>query len=306
MSGTLLKLYHSQRRMWQAVLWLLLSCSAYTALSPVSALQRTPPMPQTFSHAAFDRVLQRFVNDTGRVDYTALQQQTGDLEQYSGLLATYSPDSHPELFPTEHDRLAYWINAYNAAAITNVLAHYPIASVADVRRPWAFFFLPRKSGFFLFQRLTLGGATTSLYTLENRVIRKRFDDPRIHFALNCASLGCPHLPQHTFRAADLETQLDRETRAFVAEARNVRIDHATNTVWLSEIFKWYKKDFLGWYRRAHPQHEATLLHYITAYLPADKAAELQQAAPYRIRFVPYDWCLNDQRENDCAAKQHTK
>lgn len=259
-------------------------------------------MPQTLSHADFDRVLQHFVNDKGRVDYAALQQHAGDLERYYSLLAAHSPDSHPELFPTEHDRLAYWINAYNAAAIQIVLAHYPITSVADVRRPWVFFFLPRKSGFFLFQRLTLGGATTSLYTLENRVIRKRFADPRIHFALNCASLGCPHLPQHAFHAADLEAQLDREARAFVAKARNVRVDHTTKTVWLSEIFKWYKKDFLAWYRHTHPQHDATLLSYIAAYLPADKAAELQRAAPYRIRFVPYDWCLNDQRENACAAR----
>jgi len=105
-------------------------------------------MPQTFSHQDFDRVLQHFVDDRGRVDYAALKNDARDLERYYLLLSTYSPDSHPALFPTEHGKLAYWLNAYNAAVIKTVLAHYPMASVEDIKPPFLFFFLPSKSGFF--------------------------------------------------------------------------------------------------------------------------------------------------------------
>jgi hypothetical protein len=97
------------------------------ALLPIAA------PTDSFSHDFFDRVLHRFVDENGRVDYTALAGDATDLDRYYRLLATYSPDSHPQMFPTTADQLAYWINAYNAATINTVLNNYPIASVADVR-----------------------------------------------------------------------------------------------------------------------------------------------------------------------------
>jgi hypothetical protein len=254
----------------------------------------TITVPHTFSHEDFDKVLQRFVNDQGEVDYAALKNDVQDLERYYMLLATYSPDSHPHLFPTEQSKLAYWINAYNAAAIKIVLTYYPISSVEDVKPPWLFFFLPRKSGFFLFQRVTLGGRTTSLYALENKIIRKRFADPRIHFVLNCASRGCPRLPRRAFTAENLDEQLDRETRLFVAEQRNFRMNDQESTVYLSSIFDWYEKDFLTWYQSRFPAQKATLLKYVTLYLPFSKAEKMKRVTPYQIRFIPYDWNLNDQ------------
>jgi len=119
-----------------------------TAIKPLTVPERMLVMPQTFSHQDFDRVLQHFVDDRGRVDYAALKNDARDLERYYLLLSTYSPDSHPALFPTEHGKLAYWLNAYNAAVIKTVLAHYPMASVEDIKPPFLFFFLPSKSGFF--------------------------------------------------------------------------------------------------------------------------------------------------------------
>jgi hypothetical protein len=112
--------------------------------------------PATFSHADFDRVLQQFVNDQGQVDYAALQRDSHDLERYYQFVSTYSPDSHPTLFPAEQSKLAYWRNAYNAAVIQVVLTYYPITGVGDLRPPWYVFFLPDKSGFFVLQRVTFG------------------------------------------------------------------------------------------------------------------------------------------------------
>ncbi len=259
-----------------------------TAIRPdVPAAQLGPP-PPVFSHEELDRVLQRYVDQQGRVDYAALAQQRTDLERYYDLIAAYSPDATPALFPSRQHELAYWINAYNAGAIRTVLQYYPIASVADVDG-W----LPGKVGFFVLQRLTFGGATTSLYYLENDVVRERYRDPRVHFALNCASGGCPRLPRNAFSGAELEAQLDAEARRFVAEPRNVRVDHGERVVYLSSIFKWYESDFIDW-PPLGGRPGATLFDYILLYSTPEQAAELRRASAYDVRFVPYDWNLNDQ------------
>jgi hypothetical protein len=279
-----------------ALLGLLVVVPSCTTIAPRPLLvPAEAPTLAAFSHADFDRVLRRFVNDQGQVDYSALQRSSDDLQRYYQLVSTYSPDSHPMLFLTEQSKLAYWLNAYNAAVMTVVLTYYPITGVGDIRPPWYAFFLPDKSGFFVLQRVTFGGRTTNLYFLEHRVIRQRFNDPRIHFALNCASGGCPRLPQYAFSAERLDDQLDHETRKFLAEERNLTIDHHQRTISLSSIFDWYESDFFSWLELRFPGRQVTLLDYVALYVSAEKAAELRLAASYAIRFVVYDWRLNDQR-----------
>ena len=278
-----------------ASLCILIGLAACTTIRPKELAEQPQLTAPVFTHELLDRVLQRFVDARGRVDYTGLQNRTGDLERYYQLLSTYSPDSHPELFPTQQSRLAYWINAYNAAVLKAVLSHYPISSVADVKAPALFFFLPAQSGFFVFQRLVFGAESMSLYSLENDIVRSRFAEPRIHFALNCASRGCPRLPASTFKTEHLDEELDRETRNFVAEERNFRLDHAQKTIFLSSIFQWYESDFLDWYKDRFPDRRATLLDYVSLYLPDERAAQLDRAAAsYQVEFIPYDWTLNDQ------------
>ena len=266
-----------------------------TAIKPPPGAGQMLTAPGTFSHDDLDRVLHRFVDEQGQVDYAALKNNAADLDRYYFLITAYSPDSHPDLFPTPQSKLAYWLNAYNAAVIKTVLTYYPISSVGDIRPPLALFFFPDKSGFFLFQRVTFGTKSTSLYVVEHQVIRARFADPRVHFALNCASLGCPRLPQDAFSAEQLDTQLNRETRRFLSEERNLAIDHQEKTVWLSSIFDWYEGDFLQWYQSQFPGKKAKLLDYVALYVPQEKAEELQRTATYQIRFIPYDWRLNEQR-----------
>jgi hypothetical protein len=273
---------------------LLVGC---TQIEPVSVPDEILAVPQVFSHHDFDRVLQRFVDHQGLVDYAGLKNDPQDLERYYLLLSTYSPDSHPSLFPTVESKLAYWINAYNAAVIKTVLTHYPISSVKDIKPPFPFFFLSNKSGFFVFHRVTFGGRTTNLYYLENGLIRERFIEPRVHFALNCAARSCPRLPKGAFTAEHLDEELDRVTRKFLAEERNLRIDDQEKTLLLSSIFKWYQDDFLNWYRRVFPDQRATLINYLTLYLSPEKVADFREkSASYQMRFTPYDWRLNDKNE----------
>ena len=142
--------------------------SGCTAIKPVLTADEAPFEKNIFSNTSFDKVLEGFVNQHGLVDYSSLREDPGDLESYYRLIATYSPDSHPDLFPNKDHKLAYWINAYNAAVIKTVLSYYPINSVLDVKQPVIFFFLSDKSGFFVFQRLTFGGKATSLYYLFSK------------------------------------------------------------------------------------------------------------------------------------------
>ncbi|MEM7410992.1 MAG: DUF547 domain-containing protein [Myxococcota bacterium] len=246
-----------------------------------------------FQHDGFDAFLSRHVDDRGRLDYAAAAGDRSDLDRYLVALATASPDATPDHFPSDADRLAYWLNAYNAWAIALVLEHYPIASVREVPSPApARWVVPDLAGFFFFQHVTLGGETLSLYELENGVVRERFPDPRIHFALNCASRSCPRLPAEAFRPTTLEAQLARETRRFLGEARNFEVRPGDREIHLSSIFDWYTDDFTDWVTQQDPAREASLESYVRLAHP-DGDRVLAGCEDCRLVFVPYDWGLND-------------
>ena len=154
----------------------------------------------SFSHDEWTAVLERFVDRRGLVDYAALARDRSALDRYLARLGQASPDSAPARFPDRDDPLAYWINAYNAIVLAGVLDRG-----VDTPSVWGdgFFGI----GFFTVERARLGGARTSLKTLEDDIVRRRFRDPRVHAALNCASLGCPRLPQRAFEGATLQTDL---------------------------------------------------------------------------------------------------
>ena len=290
------------------------SCTAFGALQAVlgslligallSCLTIPPANDTTeslgadgFSHQLIDEVQKRFVDSRGRVDYSSLQADPAALDHYYNLVAAHTPDTDPDLFPSDRHRLAYWINAYNVAVMKAVITHYPITSVSDVKPPPLLSLLSEQSGFFYFQRLIFGGETMNLYDLEHKVIRVRFEDPRIHFAINCASLGCPKLPTEAFHPDRLEHQLQRETVRFLNEERNLRVDDEARSVHLSSILSWYSEDFLGWFRSHHPGVETpTLLDYSRLYISGDRLADVERAQRegYEVVIEPYDWRLNDQ------------
>lgn len=139
-----------------------------TTVRRVTIEQQLSVDQNVFSHEYFDKVLQKYVNDDGMVDYLTLQASPQDLDAYYYLLSTRSPDSHPELFPSEQDKLAYWINAYNAGAMKAVLAYYPIDSVLEVNPPRLFFFLTEKAGFFSFNGSPLAARPQASITWKTR------------------------------------------------------------------------------------------------------------------------------------------
>jgi hypothetical protein len=235
---------------------------------------------EPFSHADWTAVLARFVDERGLVDYAGLALDRTTLDRYLAALARTSPDTRPELFPTRAHELAYWLNAYNAMVFRGVLARGP-----ERESVWGdgLFGL----GFFTRRDLVLGGATTSLKSLEDDVVRARFRDPRVHAALNCASRGCPRLPRRAFAGATLDAELDAAMREFVGEERNVALDPGTRTVTLSKVFDWFAADFRDFERR-QGSSRPSVVDYVNRYRPPGARIP----AGWSVRFALYDERIN--------------
>ena len=217
---------------------------------------------------AWENLLSRHVDDQGRIDFAGIAQEPANLEAYVAWIAKVSPAFSPESFPTTEAKLAYYINSYNALAVYDVIqsGFPPDLNAVKVR-------------FFYRNRLEMGGKFTSLYTLENKVIRP-IGDPRVHVALNCMARGCPRLPREPFTAAELDAQLEREARHFYNEERNVRLEPEKKTVFLSQILQFYTEDFL--------KKAPSLIEYVNRY------REEKIPSGWKVDFIPYDWNLNKQ------------
>lgn len=239
-----------------------------------------------FDYGPWDASLERWVRGT-RVDYARVLEDEQALRRFAATLAVFGPETTPERFPTEQDRLAYYINAYNALTLLGVVDNWPIDSVQDVRG-W----LEPKPGFGFFYglRFPLDGQRINLYDLENQVIRG-FGDARIHAAINCASVSCPPLAPFAYTPGRLDRQLDEATRAFCAPP-HVRIDEKAERIELSAIFDWYRVDFEN---DATPLgEEPTQLGFILACAEPETAETLRsaEAAGFEVSYQPYDWNLN--------------
>jgi len=238
----------------------------------------TPP----FSHDALNRVLRKFVDAEGRVNYGALKRESGDLDACVAQLAKIGPGTHPGLFPTRQDSMAYWINAYNALVLKGVVAAYPVKSVRDI----ALFY-----GFFKRHTFDVDGRQLTLDNIEHDILRPVFGDPRIHAAINCAAVSCPRLRQEAFVPALLDAQLDAAIREMVAI--HVRLDREGGVLYLSKIFDWFSSDFTTWYAHRHQVEKATLSDYVRLYMPEADRQYLAQHPNIKIAFFDYDWSLND-------------
>ena len=253
-------------------------------LSIVCAIVAGPMTTSThaagFSYDDWNEVLKSYVDDNGFVDYAGLRENRQALDRFVEKIETTGPQSDPDLFPTREDKLAYYINAYNAQVFKGVLGLSPKAKTV-----WGF--TKTGLGFFVQMKIVVDGQKTSLKALEDDIIREGFKDPRIHAALNCASVGCPKLPGKAFEPEALGEQLDAEMTKFVSEARNCTIDSVAGTVTLSKIFDWFRGDF----EEYEDRHDGgNLIDYINRYRPTDA----QVPEGLEVEFFPYDKTLNRQ------------
>jgi hypothetical protein len=219
----------------------------------------------------WDHLLHHYVDRAGRVDYEAWT--THHPQTLARWLAQQSADTHGH-----QDHLAHWINLYNAFTIQAVLSAFPITSI----RP-TLMGLPNWIAFLrFFQRRVhrLGSECFSLAQIENRMLRQRTGDPRIHFAIVCASVGCPLLRHEAYTPEGVEEQLEDDVTRFINNPTKVRFDAGERTLYCSKIFQWYKADFLA----VAPSLPAYILPRLRGVSPPDHEP--------RIVFLPYDWSLN--------------
>jgi hypothetical protein len=190
---------------------------------------------------------------------------------------------------TKPQQLAFLINAYNAQMIALILTRYP-----DIRSVWDFgkvFGNPFKRRFF-----KLLGRDVSLDMVEHETIRARgvYDEPRIHFAVNCASVGCPMLREEAYTGGRLDTQLEDQTRRFLSDRSRNRYNAQANALEVSEIFRWYREDFDAGYRGIRSR-EQFFARYAADLAEAPQQRQAISDQKVEIRHLAYDWALNDAR-----------
>ena len=210
-------------------------------------------------HSSFGTLLKEHVNSRGDVNYQAFKKDQAKLESY---IESLSKNTIQKSW-TNNENLAYYINVYNAYTIKLILDNYPLKSILDINygKPWDLKFIK------------LGTTIYTLNNIENDIIRKEFDEPRIHFAVNCAASSCPPLLNDAYYAESLEEQLEGQTVSFINNATYNKI--SKSELRLSKIFDWYGNDFKG------------VKDFVVRYSDVN----IQNA---KITFKEYDWSLNKQ------------
>lgn len=218
------------------------------------------------------QVLNSHVDHKGRVNFENLDKDYLPLYRYIKFVAQSGPMNNPERYSTFDERLAYYLNSYNALAMYGVLSK---GIPQDFGQIWD------RAEFFKLTVFNIGGMKISLYDYENKIIRP-LGDPRIHFALNCMVRGCPRLPKKPFLAETVQSTLNTLSKEFVNHPRHVEALHAEQMVRISEIFRFYTEDFVN------TQSAPSLITYINNYR-TDPIPE-----HYKVEFIPYDWTINNQ------------
>lgn len=214
---------------------------------------------QNIDHSLWTNFLEKYVSNEGRVDYKTIKNNSESLNSYIQKLSKNIPDESW----SKNETLAYWINAYNTFTIDLIIRNYPVISIKDIKKPWQ-------------QRLwKLGDKWYSLDEIEHQILRK-MDEPRIHFAIVCASVSCPKLLNEAYSADNLEHQLTKATKDFLND--NSKNSISENNLELSKIFKWFNSDF-------------TKTHSLIGFLNLYSNIQISENA--KIKFKDYNWNLNE-------------
>ncbi|MGL6133216.1 MAG: DUF547 domain-containing protein [Prochlorococcaceae cyanobacterium] len=250
-----------------------------TSGSAVSAAAQPPLDP-----ADLNAVLERVVDGRGMVDYAALQREPAQLDRYLQALAELTPERFASW--SEAEQIALLINAYNALTLRSIIDHDPIRpSIKAIPGVWKF------------RRHPVMGQRLTLDEIEHQILRREYNEPRIHAALVCAAISCPPLRREAFTGPELERQLEDQTNRWLASNEGLRIDRDAGEVAISSIFEWFGEDW----PRADPdaapvpghESESAVLHFIARHRPAEEQ-ELVLGGNYRLAYLPYNWDLNRQ------------
>ena len=240
---------------------LLLSCQSST----LGLAGTTPP-----SHQIWDQLVKAHVKPDGMVNYQGFIKDKAKLEQYTKLLSENAPDRKTW---SKNQQLAYWINAYNAFTVKLIVDNYPVESIRDLGPKLK---IPLIKDVWHYKFFQIGGVDTSLDEIEHSILRKEFDEPRIHFAVNCASVSCPPLLNEAFSAEKIESQLTKVATTFINDPTRNKI--SSDKAEISSIFSWFKGDFTK---------NGSLIDFLNLY----SKVKIKPSA--EISNLDYDWNLNE-------------
>jgi hypothetical protein len=266
-------------------------------------LAAAPVIPAAESQETFDqehflltKVLGEYVSN-GLVNYRALQANQATLKQYLQELASIDPEAYKKW--TRQQKLALWINAYNAFTIRGILDHYPIEHswLADPLGDYPDNSIRQIRGIWDDMTWTVMGEKYTLNHMEHEIMRRELADTRIHFVLVCASKGCPYLENKAFEASDLDERLEQAGINYIYKSRKLRIDRKNKVVRLPQIFKWFDEDFEEGtqYKQLFKDRssmEAGILSWVYRYANKEDRGFLENNA-LQIAYLYYDWALNE-------------
>ena len=237
--------------------------------------------------AAWTALLQKYVNQSGQVNYASWQASSDDTRRLDTYLHSLSRASRTTA-ASRSSQLAFWINAYNALTIWGILREYPTSSIRN--------HTARFVGYNIWHDLLLmvGNTRVSLDDIEHKILRT-MDEPRIHFAVVCASHSCPRLLDRAYTASRLEQQLMANAKVFFANAENFQYRSQLRQFQLSSILNWYADDF--------GRDQATRLKTISPYLPTREAFQAAITNSVRVSYLKYDWSLNEQKAEPNVGAQ---
>ena len=210
------------------------------------------------SHAPLDAMLRKYVSASGKVDYASFKSDP-TIARYLGMLESASP-----AVMSRNEEMAFWINVYNIYTIKLIIDNNMPKSIKDIGSPWDKKFIK------------IDGQTYSLNQVENEILRSKFNDPRVHFAINCASISCPKLHNTAFTASNVEGELEKLTKEFVNDSAMNYLSEGS--IKISNIFNWYGIDF---------KKEGSVIDWLNKY------SNVQIDSSAKITYMNYNWNLNN-------------
>lgn len=243
---------------------ILLFTSVFIALQACK-VQDYPSDSKPITHEIWDSLVREYVTSEGLVDYKGFIQDSTKLNKYLDLLSQSHPNDENW---NRNERMAYWINAYNAFTVKLIVNNYPVASIKDIKNG-----IPFVNTVWDIKFINIEGANYDLNNIEHGILRPKFKDPRIHMVLNCASISCPKLQNFAYTADKLDEQMDRSAREFLNNKDKNRI--TPEKAQLSKIFDWYGGDF------------DSVQNFVNKY------SEVKINKDTKIEYLEYNWALND-------------
>ncbi|MEO1521185.1 MAG: DUF547 domain-containing protein [Cyanobacteria bacterium J06633_2] len=261
-------------------------CSAISSTSSSSsdAVAQVAANSEPFTYDAYAEILETYVDDEGFVDYLGLQQNRTGLDRFNASIGAVSPETYNSW--SEDEQLAFLINAYNSFTLQSIIDQDPLkSSIRDIPGVWRI------------RRFSIAGESKTLDNIEHQTIRVDFNEPRIHAAVNCSAISCPVLRREPFNGENLDQQLEEQTARWLLSSEGIQINRDAGEVRISALFDWFGEDWVGDYSVESgfdgSDKQRAALNFISQYI-SEEDAEYLQAGGYRVRYLDYNWALNDQ------------